>query len=538
MPTDAAGLVAALITTGESCGIELACLPHLRAVAEERVTGKPSELVDPFMHEAWRPSLTGVLALVPMLTRDAIVQADGPRLFGAILVLLEAMTQTDEDAYENAKAILNDTRELGAVLLAMKAARRARIEAQIAANAALPVDPALVAELATIDHVVVEELELSLPLPVRAEQQTQSDAKTVTFLVVGDRPHLNALYRAWAPGAGWLLEMVLDNERYSAFELTREGVVIGVRLTHWIDGRIMLSIELPRPLTATAVVRQASMIVGPTLPPITRERLPALPSGETSLEQPGALLADGGLLFLAAGYDVWMIDPHARTKDLVASTNGVRMRGLVADGAGLLGMSSAVTLYGIGGTAVPPVVVNDLAFGVSLCRIGSTAFVACDDGQILAARLPTGEVLARIAGFTKDLRALTRADATLYAVDARVISSIDPATYDVTRIFELPTAAVSIASDGDRIYTLHSRAIGCVDLATRSFTQLAGRPQLGARQMLDASGGAARDGIAESAVIEAPRFLSYEAGSLWFTDDGRLRHFEIATRRTTTLELA
>lgn len=40
MPTDSGGLVAALIATGESCGVEL-----LRAVAEELVTGKPSELL-------------------------------------------------------------------------------------------------------------------------------------------------------------------------------------------------------------------------------------------------------------------------------------------------------------------------------------------------------------------------------------------------------------------------------------------------------------------------------------------------------------
>lgn len=123
MPKDSGGLVDALIATGESCGVELACLPHLRAVAEELVTGKPSASVEPFMHEAWRPSLTGVMALVPVLIRDTLVQSIGPRLYGAMIVLLEAMTQADADAYDHAKAILNDTRELGAVLREMEAGR-------------------------------------------------------------------------------------------------------------------------------------------------------------------------------------------------------------------------------------------------------------------------------------------------------------------------------------------------------------------------------------------------------------------------------
>ncbi len=536
MPKDSAGLVAELIGTGEACGVSLACLPHLRAVAEELVTGTPSALVDPIMHEAWRPTLTGVMALVPVLIRDTIVQANGPRLYGAMVVLLEAMTQTDQDAYDHAKSILNDVRELGDVLREMEAGRRAREQAQIAASAAVPVAPAVIAELAKIDRLVVEELHLSLPLPLWAELQTSRDTKTVTFLATGELAHLGALYRAWAPGAGWLVETILDNDRYSAFELQREGIVIGLRLNTWINGRIQIAIELPRPLTATVVLAQRPKVVL-KLPPITRERLPALPSEATSLEQPVALLADGGLVFIANEYDVWMIDPHTCQKTLVASRKGVRMRALVPDGAGLLGMSSTpVTLHGIGADAVP-IVVDDRAYGVALCRVGSTAFIGCDDGRILAVKLPSGEVVAELAGFSKELRALTRADAMVYALDERVISAIDPATHEVTKLIELPNAASSLASDGKRLFTLHSSAIGCVDLAERSFTQLAGQPQFGAGQMLAAGGGAARDGIGEGAVIESARFLSYDAGNLWFTDRERLRRYEIKALQTRTLEL-
>src|SRR4051812_28928234 len=98
MPTDSDGLVGELIATAESCGVSLACLPHLRAVAEELVTGTPSASVDPIMHEGWRPNLTAAMTLVRVLIRDTIVQADGPRLYGAMIVLLEAMTQTDPEA--------------------------------------------------------------------------------------------------------------------------------------------------------------------------------------------------------------------------------------------------------------------------------------------------------------------------------------------------------------------------------------------------------------------------------------------------------
>lgn len=537
MPEDSGGLVAELIATGESCGVSLACLPHLLAVAEELVTGKPSALVDPDMHDAWRPTLTGVMALVPVLIADTLVQANGPRLYGAMIVLLEAMTQTDPEAYEHAKAILNDVRELGDVLRDMQAARHAREQAKIAENAAMPVDPALVAELAKIDRLVVDELRLSLPLPLWAELQTSRDAKTVTFLATGELVHLGLLYRAWAPGAGWLVDTILDNDRYSAFELQREGTVIGVRLNPWINGRIQIAIELPRPLTATVVLAPSPKVVL-KLPPITRERLPALPSEGTALDQPVALLADGGLVFVANEYDVWMIDPHTSTKTLVASNKGMRMRALVPDGSGLLGMSATpVTLHSIGSSGAPPIVVDDRAYGIALCRVGSTAFIGCDDGRILAVRLPTGEVIAEIAGFTKELRALTRADAMLYALDERVISSIDPMTFEVTKIIELPKAASSLASDGNRLYTLHSAAIGAVDLAERSFTQVAGQPQLGAGQRLAAGGGAARDGIGEGAVIESARFLSYDAGNLWFTDSGRIRRYEIKALQTRTLEL-
>ena len=538
IPTDLGGLVAALIATGESCGVELACLPHLRAVAEELVTSKPSASVDPIMHDAWRPTLTGVISLVPVLIADTLVQANGPRLYGAMLVLLEAMTQTDPDAYEHARAILNDVGTLEDALRQMQESRRAREQAKIAASAAVPVAPALIAELDKIDRLVVEELRLSLPLPLWAELQTSRDARTVTYLATGELAHLGALYRAWAPGAGWLVEMVLDNDRYAAFELQREGTVIGVRLNPWLFGKIQIAIELPRPLKATVVLRERPKVVL-KLPPITREPLPSLPADATPLDQPVALLADGGLLFVANEYDVWMIDPHARKRTLVASKQGVRMRALVPDGAGLLGMSSLpVTLHGIGRTDGAPIVVDDRAFGIACCRVGSTAFIGCDDGRILAVKLPTGEVIAEIAGFTKELRALTRADSMLYACDGRVISSIDPTTFKVIKIVELPTAASALASDGERLFTLHSSAIGAVDLAERTFSQVAGQPELGRAQLLVAGGVTARDGIGEGAVIEAARFLSHDAGNLWFIDGARLRWFEIRAMQTRTLELA
>lgn len=125
----------------------------------------------------------------------------------------------------------------------------------------------------------------------------------------------------------------------------------------------------------------------------------------------------------------------------------------------------------------------------------------------------------------------------LYAIDERVISSIDPKTYKVTKLVEISAAASALTSDGKRLYTLHSSAIGCVDLAERSFAQIAGQPQVGAGQMLAAGGGVVRDGIGEGAVIESARFLSYDAGNLWFTDDGRLRRYEIKAMQTRTVEL-
>lgn len=58
-----------------------------------------------------------------------------------------------------------------------------------------------------------------------------------------------------------------------------------------------------------------------------------------------------------------MVDPHTREKTLVASNQGVRMRALVPDRAGLLGMSSTpVTLHGIG-VGAQPIVVDDRAYG-------------------------------------------------------------------------------------------------------------------------------------------------------------------------------
>jgi len=81
MPKDAGGLVAELIATAESCQVDLACLPHLRAVAEELVTGKPSMSVDSILHEAWRPSLNAVMALVPVLIAGPVVLANRPETF-------------------------------------------------------------------------------------------------------------------------------------------------------------------------------------------------------------------------------------------------------------------------------------------------------------------------------------------------------------------------------------------------------------------------------------------------------------------------
>jgi len=482
MPKDAGGLVAELIATAESCQVDLACLPHLRAVAEELVTGKPSMSVDSIMHEAWRPSLNAVMALVPVLIADTIVLANGPRLYGAMLVLLEAMTQADPDAYDGAKAILNDVRELPAVVRDMETARHAREQAQIAANAAVPVAPALAAELEKIDRLVVEELRLTLPLPMWAELQTSRDTRTVTYMATGELAHLNALYRAWAPSAGWLHVSVLDNDRFAAFELQRKGIVVGVRLNPWINGRIQISIELPRPLTAT-VVYTPRPVVAPKLPPVTRERLPALPTPLTgALDQPSAILADGGLVFVAQDYDVWMIDPGARQKARVASNKDARMRALVPDGNALLGLSSTpVTLHGIG-TGAAPIVIDDRAYGIALCRVGSTAFIACDDGRILVVKLPTGERIAELTGFTKELRALTAGDGVVYALEGAVISSIDPTTHKVARVFELPKAANAIASDGRRIYTLHSSAIGSYDIESKSFAECAGQPNVGGLQ--------------------------------------------------------
>jgi hypothetical protein len=545
-PADTKGLVAELISTAESCGVELACLPHLYATAEELDSGKPSTAVDPDVHAVWRELFSGAFTMMRALLQESLVVADGPRFYGAMIVLLETMTQADGggDAYADAMAILNDTAELGTKLREMEVARaarhRARDEAQLAAAAQVEHDPALVAELDEIDRLVVDELAVAVPLPISAQRETSSGA-TLSFTAAGPFEHVGRLYRCWAQREGWLIDDVLNNSRHQVFSVRRPDskLQLEFRLGHWIHGRVTLAIEFPRAVEATILPGKRNIAGAPPPSPVTRERWPAVPSPAAAgaNNSPDALLADGGLVFLSTEDRLWQIDPHAGTETLVVLLPRTRLRGLVAlDDGSLIGFSALpITLHHLpsGSTLA---VTTDSTYGRALTRIGDRAYVLSDRGRVIEVNLSTGAV-ADVADFPHDARSLAAVGATLYVSHDKSISAIDPETRAVRDIIELPSAADYLASDGVSLFTGHSRALGRVDLAARTFEQIAGQPQMGAGYMLGLSGGIAVDGPREAAVLERARFLSHDAGNLWFMDNPGLRRFDLRARHVATLQL-
>jgi hypothetical protein len=539
--SDSADLVSTLLATAESCSTELACISHLRAAVQELATRDPSTQVDPMVHAAWRVVLSGVMVMMPVLVESAIVVPDGPRFYGGMIVLLESIMQRDPDYLKRTMAILNDTQDLATALRDLHASRAAveqdRDREAVTAAAAVTYDPALVAELEVIDRLVVDEI--ALPLPLSAQRQAANNDRCIDFVAAGSARHIAALFRCWAQRERWAVETVLDDDTRQAFELRRDQHRIEVRIATWIHSRVSIAIEFPRSVTATVVRGHRSNVRPPPPPPITRERLAEVPAAGAEsidiLDMPDAVLADGGLVFVSKDKNVWMIDPHARTTILVAASLDRTLRGLVADGPALVGFASLPVAQWRFEDATMLPLTTDSTYALSFTMIDGTSFVGCDDGRLLRAS-STGAV-AEIARFGK-CRALTHVGGMLYVSDERLICAVNPATREVTTLLELPQAAHELASDGQDLYALFSSAIGRIDLATRAFVQIAGQPELGRGQMLDASKGAARDGVAEVAVIESARCLSYDHGALWFTDRGRLRFFDIAKRFVCTYDVS
>lgn len=544
-------MVAELIKTAEACGVDVACLPHLRALAGELTDGKPSTAVDPDMHAVWREAFRNVVAMMPVLLQEALVVADGPRFYGAVIVFLEAVTEDDNDSDDVlaiAMAILNDTRKLDQALRDLRgartAARRMRDEAKLAAAAQVAQDPALVAEIDEMDRLIVDELAVAVPLPVSAQREAPSCA-SINFQAAGSVQHVAALYRCWAQREGWVIDDILDNDRHVAVTVRRPDskLQFELRIGHWIFGRVTLAIEFPHEVNATILPGKRHTSGCPAPPPITRERLPALPPPATEifLDSPEALLADGGLLFVSQHEAIWMIDPHAKTKTLVASLPRTRVRGLVAlDDGTILGFSALpITLYRLPAGSTIAVTTNS-TYGRALARIGDVAYVLSDSGRLIEVTLSTGAI-ADIADFTIDgssSSSLAAVGGTLYIAHDKLISAVDPITHAVRELIELPKAALYLASDDVSLFTAHSRALGRIDPITRTFEQIAGQPQLGDGQILDMSGGRSLDGPREAAVIDKARLLSHDAGNLWFTDNSGLRRFNLASRHLATLDFA
>jgi hypothetical protein len=169
-------------------------------------------------------------------------------------------------------------------------------------------------------------------------------------------------------------------------------------------------------------------------------------------------------------------------------------------------------------------------------------YFACDDGRLVAIVLSTGD--ATELGRFPDTRGLCARDGVLYVAADRAVHSIDLATGATRDLAELAKPAVGLASDGAYLYTLHGGGIGRLDLATRSWTQIAGMPELGAGNLMAlgvenllSADKPLPDGIAERAIIDSARHISYDAGGLWFSDHARLRRLALAERHVTTLEL-
>ena len=527
-------LVGALIAMADRGSVAFACLPHLRALHHELSTDTPATDVDPDVHAAWRMVFSGAMAMMPSLIAAAIVHPDIERLYSALLILVESMTRGETDMHAETMRVLNGVRAVDDVVRDMTAAAHARDQEAIAAAAQIAHDPALVAEIDAADRIDVGAFAVPLPLSARPGGDCYFVRATVD--------HLAAFYTCWAQRNGWLFQMVLDNDRWKAISLRRDTHTFDIRITTWINGENSVVFEWPAGTTATLVV---NAVQTPALPPVTRARPqvpgPAMPGPLGDVE---ALLADGGLVFAATDQAVWMIDPAARTRLLLAEFSPMYVRGLAADrGDVLVRTSAGQTIWRVDPTtgARTQVGMSFNGFIRAFAYLDQTGYVAYDDGRVVAMGVVSRDV-TELGGFT-DPRALCARDGVLYVAADRAVHSIDLATGATRDLAELPKPAVGLASDGACLYTLHGGGIGRIDLATRSWTQIAGMPELGAGNLLALGVGSLLadtprpDGIADRAIIESARHISYDAGGLWFAERTRLRRFALVERHVMTLEL-
>lgn len=525
---DSVALVEAVMAMAARGSVEYACLPHLRAVHHELTAGTPAAGIDPDLHAAWRMLFSGAVAMMPILIAEAIVHPDLEHVYSALLVLVEGMTRHEGDSHDRALRVMNGVVDRDEVVRDMIAAARARDQEAIAAAAAIAHDPALVAEIDAADRI--DAGGFSVPLPRSARPSSSS------YFVRATLDHLAAFYTCWAQRAGWLFERVLDNDRYKAISFRRDGWTFDLRIQTWILGENVVSFEWPAGTTATLVVHA---VATPSLPPVTRPRAAGAamtgPLGEVD-----ALLADGGLVFAGKGHAVWLIDPAARTSTLFAELTGGRspmsVRGLAADGADVLVRTSVTqVMWRIEPTGARTQIALPLAgFVRAFACLDQVGYFACDD-RIVAIVLATG-AQAELGRFA-DTRALCARDGELYVAADRAVHAIDLTTRATRELAILAKPALGLASDGAGLYTLHDGGIGRIDLATSVWTQIAGMPDLGAGNYLALAGKPAPDGIADRAIIDTARHLSYDAGGLWFSERTRLRRLALAERHVTSLEL-
>jgi hypothetical protein len=146
--------------------------------------------------------------------------------------------------------------------------------------------------------------------------------------------------------------------------------------------------------------------------------------------------------------------------------------------------------------------------------------------------------VTELARFSGDVRTLAGHAGALYVAVEKAVHAIDLVTHETREVVTLPQAALGLASDGRALYTLHRRGIGQIDLATGTWSQIAGKPELGAGNLLVLSGAPAPDGIVERAVIDSAQCVSYDSGGLWFAERDRVRRFALVERYVMTLDLA
>jgi len=536
---DSVALVEALITMADRGSVELACLPHLRALHHELVTATPATGIDPDVQAVWRMLFSGAMAMLPALSASAMVHPDAERLYSALLILVESMTRGETDMHAETMRVLNGVRERDDVVRAMIAAAHARDQVAIAAGVEVAHDPALVAEIEAADRIDVGAF--SVPLPLSARPDSSS------YYVRGTLDHLAAFYTCWAQRNGWLFEMVLDNNRWKSISFRRDRWTFELRITTWIYGENALNFDWPAGVTATLIL---NAVPTPSLPAVTRAR-PQVPGGamRAPLGEVDALLADGGLVFAAKDGAVWLIDPVARTSTLLAEmmrgTDRMSVHGLAADGRDVLVRTfipSAIwRIDPVTGTRTEVQLYLN-GYVRAFAYLDQTGYFAYEDGRVMAIVLASRD--ATELGQFPEARALCARDGVLYVAADRAVHSIDLATGATRDLAELPQRAVGLASDGTCVYTLHGGGIGRLDLATRSWTQIAGMPDLGAGNLLArgidsmlSADNPPPDGIADRAIIDSARHISYDAGGLWFSDRGRLRRLALAERHVMTLEL-